>query len=170
MKNGKRNGIGVSEPSLQSTVHSRQLGKAGEKGGASRSRQSSSRQGTERGGRVSRAKRNRREVAVEAGRGCGGAAAAAGGDRPHRVYAPFATQPPGRKAQAAVFDSVAGAEYQPFHMPDARSGSAAGRARRCAAGGTEQARPCGGGALARRGSRRACAGQSGGTGTRGGAG
>ena len=32
MKNGKRNGIGVSGPSLQSTVHSRQLRKAGEKG------------------------------------------------------------------------------------------------------------------------------------------
>ncbi len=48
MKNRKRNGIGVSEPSLESTVHSRQLGKAGEEGGASRSRQSTvnSRQGT----------------------------------------------------------------------------------------------------------------------------
>jgi 5-methylcytosine-specific restriction endonuclease McrA len=35
MKNSKRNGMGVSEPSLESTVHSRQLGKAGEKGGTS---------------------------------------------------------------------------------------------------------------------------------------
>ena len=35
MKNGKRNGIGVSEPSQQSTAHSRQLRKAGEKGGPS---------------------------------------------------------------------------------------------------------------------------------------
>ena len=41
MKNGKRNGIGVSEPSLQSTAHSRQLRKAGEKGGPSRALPSS---------------------------------------------------------------------------------------------------------------------------------
>jgi 5-methylcytosine-specific restriction endonuclease McrA len=39
MKNGKRNGTGVSEPSLQTTVHSRQLREAGEKGGPSRNRQ-----------------------------------------------------------------------------------------------------------------------------------
>ena len=59
-------------------------------------------------------------------------------------------------------------EYQPFDMPDARSGSPVGCMRRCAAGGTEQARACGGGAVAARGSRSACAGQSRGTGTRGG--
>ncbi len=35
MKNSKCNGIGVSEPSQQSTAHSRQLRKAGEKGGPS---------------------------------------------------------------------------------------------------------------------------------------
>jgi 5-methylcytosine-specific restriction endonuclease McrA len=39
MKNGKRNGIGVAEHSLQSTVHSRQLREGGEKGGTSRGRQ-----------------------------------------------------------------------------------------------------------------------------------
>jgi hypothetical protein len=54
MKNSKRNGIGVSEPSLQSTVQSRQLSKAGEKGGPSRSRQSTvnsrQRTGTGEGG------------------------------------------------------------------------------------------------------------------------
>jgi hypothetical protein len=59
MKNGKRNGISVSEPSLQSTVHSRQPRKAGEKGGPSRSQQSTvhrrQRRGTEeRGGRGAR--------------------------------------------------------------------------------------------------------------------
>jgi hypothetical protein len=61
MKNSKRNGIGVSETSLQSTAHSRQLRKGGEKGGPSRSRQARvsgrrRRETEERGGHSTRSR------------------------------------------------------------------------------------------------------------------
>src|SRR5882724_5633004 len=73
---------------------------------------------------------------------------------PRGLFASPAPLPTGREGAAAVFDSVAGAQYTTFRWAGARGGAPAGGARRFPLGGTEQSGARGGGEAARRDSSR----------------
>ena len=86
MKNRKRGGIGVSEPLQSQSTAKKSWGERRPFAGAPFVPPFEA-QGKQDKRDKPHAERSRREVALEAGGRCGGAAAAAGGDRPRGVYA-----------------------------------------------------------------------------------